>query len=166
MKTIILDKLPRIIKNKNHLEKALNIKISNRGKEVSINGNAEDEFIAEQVLDALNFGFPYSTALLINEEDFLFEIISIKSHTKKHDFSRIRARIIGTGGKTLSTLSTLTNCFFELKDNDVAIIGDPIHIKIAQDAIISLVKGTKTANVYAYLEKHQPKPILDLDLKK
>ena len=166
MKTLIIEKLQRILKNKTHLEKTLKIKISNRGKEITIDGEAEDEYIAEQVIDALNFGFPFSVAIQIKDEDFMFEIINIKDHTTRKDLERIRARIIGTKGKTLATLSTLTNCFFELKDNEVAIIGDPLHIKLAQDTIISLIKGTKTSNVYAYLEKHQPKPIEDLGLKK
>lgn len=165
MKTLIIEKLPRILKNKTHLEKTLNIKISNRGKEITIDGKAEDEYIAEQVFDALNFGFPFSIAIKIKEEDFMFEIINIKDHTKRKDLARIRARIIGTKGKTLATLSTLTECFFELKDNEVGIIGDPEYIKTGQEGLISLIKGSKQSNVYAYLEKHQPIPIDDLGLK-
>ena len=68
MKIILSEKLPRILKNKKRLEKKLNIKISNRGKEVQINGNPGDEYIAEKVIDALNFGFPFSTAISIKEE--------------------------------------------------------------------------------------------------
>ena len=169
MKTILIEKLPRIIKNKSRLEKSLKIKITNRGKEVSFDGKAEDEFVAEQVFDALNFGFPYSTAMLIKDEEFMFEILNIKSYVKRKDsehLKRTKARIIGTKGKTLATLSSLTNCFFELKENEVGIIGDSMYIKNAQDAIISLIKGTKTSNVYAYLEKHQPLKFDNLDLKR
>ena len=168
MKRLIIEKIPRIIKNKNRLEKTLKIKISNRGKEVTIDGKAEDEYIAEKVIDALNFGFPYSQAISIKEDENLFEIINIKNFSKNKTpkkLKRTRARIIGTQGKTLSTLSTLTNCFFELKDNEVGIIGDALLIKNAQDSIISLIKGTKTANVYAYLEKHQPAKFEDINLK-
>ena len=166
MKILIIEKLPRILKNREQLEKRLNIKITNRGKEVFIDGSPEDEFIAEKVIDALEFGFPFSTALLIKDEDCIFEIIPIKHYTKRKDRVRIRARIIGTNGKTLKTLCELTKCHFELKDNEVGIIGEPEYIKSAQDGILSLIKGTKTANVYAYLEKHHPEPILDLGLKK
>lgn len=165
MKTLIIDKLPRIIKNKARLEKALKVKISNKGKEVTIDGEAEDEYLAEQVLDAINFGFPYAAAISIIEEETLFEIINIKDHTNKNDLEKIRARIIGKGGKTIKTLSEISECFIELKDNQVGIIGHPENIPAIQTAMISLIKGSKQANVYAYLEKHRPLPILDLGLK-
>ena len=83
MKTIYSEKLPRILKSKKRLEAKLNVKITNQGQNVSIDGEAEDEYIAEKVIDALNFGFPFSDALLIKEEDNMFEVINIKDHTKR-----------------------------------------------------------------------------------
>lgn len=158
MKTIFSEKLPRILKNKKRLEEILNIKITNKGKDVSISGKAEDEYIAEKVLDALNFGFPFSTAILIKKEDYLFEIINIKDYTKRKDFSRIKARIIGTKGKTLATLNQLTDCFFEINDNQVGIIGLPEDIKNAQESIISLIRGAKQGNVYSFVKKARKMP--------
>jgi len=166
MKTIYSEKLPRILKSKKRLEEKLKVKITNKGQEVSINGKPEDEYIAEKVIEALNFGFPFSDALLIKEEDNMLEIINIKDHTKRNDLKRVRARIIGTQGKTLKTLCKLTKCCFELKDNEVGIIGNPEYIENAQEAIIHLIKGSKQANVYKFLESNQPQPILDLGLKK
>lgn len=166
MKTIILTKVARIIKSRRKLEAELNVKITNRGKEVKINGSPEDEYTAEKVLDALEFGFPLSYALLIKKEDYIFERINIKDHTKRPDLERVRGRIIGTGGGTLRTLNQLTKCFFELKDNEIGIVGDPEYIQNAQEAIISLIKGSKQSNVYSHLERHQIKPVIDLGLKK
>jgi len=165
MKKIISEKVPRVIKNRKRLEKKLNVIITNRGKEVYIEGKPTDEFIAEKVIDALNFGFPFETAMLIKEEDFLFEIINIKDFTKRQDLERVRARIIGKNGKTLKTLSHLSKCNFELKDNDVGIIGNSEYIKTAQESLISLIRGSKQSNVYKFLEKNQIKPIIDLGLK-
>ena len=165
MKTILSEKSARILKNKKRLEEKLNVKITNRGKEISIKGNPEDEYTAEKVIDALNFGFSFSTAILIKEQDNLFETFSIKDYTKRHDLGRVRARIIGKKGKTLKTLTELTNCYFELKDNEIGIIGDPELIKNAQKAIISIIKGSKQSNVYANLERNQVQEIADLGLK-
>ena len=50
-------------------------------------------------------------------------------------------------------------------DNLVGIIGDAELIKNTQDAIISLIKGSKQSNVYTRLEKQKVKPVLDLGLK-
>ncbi|MAG79125.1 hypothetical protein CMI40_02000 [Candidatus Pacearchaeota archaeon] len=165
MKTIFSEKLPRILKNKKRLEEKLNIKITNRGKEVSINGKPEDEYSGEKVIDAINFGFSFKTAMLIREEDFIFEIIHIKDYTKRKDLKRIKARIIGTKGRTLKTLNELTKCHFEIKENHIGIIGYSEYIKNAQDAIISIIHGSKQSNVYNFLEKHQVKEVIDLGLK-
>ncbi len=166
MKTIFSEDTTKVIKNQKKLEKILKIKITINGKEIIIDGNPEDEYIAEKVIDAINFGFPVPIALLIKKEDFLFEILNIKDYTRRKDFETIRARIIGKGGKTLKTLNQLTECNFELKDNEVGIVGAPEYIKNAQDAVISIIRGAKQANVYSYLEKHHVQPVLDLGLKK
>lgn len=166
MQTIYSEKLPRILKNKKRLEKALELKITNRGKEVTISGTAKQEYVAEKVIDALNFGFPYSKAILIKEPNVILDILNIKDYTKRKDLSKIRARIIGKQGKTLKTISELTKCYFELKGNKIGLIGKAEHIKNAQQAIIYIIQGSKQSNVYNFLEKNQVKPTIDLGLKK
>jgi ribosomal RNA assembly protein len=165
MKTIICGKIARIIKSRKKLEEKLGVKITNRGKEVTINGNPEEEYTAEKVIQALEFGFPFSVTMMIRENGYMFEVLNIKDYTKRKDLKRIRARIIGKEGKTLKTLSSLTKCYFELKDNTVGIVGDPEHIENAQNSIISIIKGAKQTNVYSHLEKHQVKRVEDLGLK-
>lgn len=164
--TILFSKdISKVIKNKKKLERLLNVKIIIKSEEISVEGIPENEYIAEKVIDAINFGFPVPIALLIKEEDFLFEILEIKKYTHRKDLEIIRARIIGKEGKTLKTLNTLTDCHFELKDNSVGIIGSPELIKNAQNAVIFIIQGSKQANVYSFLEKHHVPPVLDLGLK-
>lgn len=165
METIIVESFKRVLKNRTRLEKVLGVKISVNQSEITIEGAAEDEYIAEKVLQALDFGFPMKIALGIKKNEFLFEILNIKEYTRRKDFERIRARIIGKGGKSLSTLSNLTECFFELKDNMVGIVGPAENIKNAQEGILALIRGSKHGNVYSYLEKHQVKEPEDLGLK-
>ena len=167
MKTIIVENPAIIKKNKSKLEKELNINITSneKNREIIIDGEAEDEYLAEKIIDVLNFGFPFSAAMLIKKEDFLFEIIDIKHYTKRENLRTVRARIIGRGGKTLRVLHDLTKCYVEIKENHIAIIGDPEYIQNCQEAIISLIRGSKHSNVYAFLEKHQVQPIFDFGLK-
>ena len=165
MKIILSDDSSKIIENKKKLEESLKVEIIIKAKEISIEGNPEDEFIAEKVIDAVIFGFSIPVALSIKREDFIFEILNIKKYTRRNDLERIRARIIGSGGKTLKTLNELTECNFAIKNNEIGIIGSPELIKNAQDAVISIIHGSKQANVYSFLEKHHIKPVLDLGLK-
>jgi ribosomal RNA assembly protein len=166
MITLTCDKIVRIIKGKKKLEEKLNVKITIQGRNVSLEGKPEDEYLAGQVIEALDMGFPFSHALEIVTEDHMFEMINIKDHTKRRDLERIRGRIIGTQGKTLQTLSELTECHLELKGNKVGLIGPPENIKIATEAIVSIIHGSKQANIYSFLERNRPEPIIDLGLKK
>jgi ribosomal RNA assembly protein len=165
MRKIILDKIIRIVKAKKILEKELDVKFTFQGRELTIVGNAEKEYSAEKVVEALNFGFTMEAALMIKEEELIFEILNIKDYTKRNDLERIRGRIIGTGGKTKKTLINLTECFIEIKENKVGIIGHPENMENATQAIVSLIKGAKQANVYAYLEHHRIATVVDLGLK-
>lgn len=165
MRQIFSETANYVLKNKKKLEEVLKVKILIDKKEILLDGSPEEEYLAEKVIDALGFGFPIGAALLIKKEDFLFEVVNLKDYTPRKDFETIRARIIGTGGKTLRTLTELTECRFEIKDNNVGIIGDPESIKNAREAVISIIRGAKQANVYSFLEKHHVQPILDLGLK-
>jgi KH domain-containing protein len=165
MRIIPSDESKKLAKVAKQLEKELNVTIKLKEKEVAVDGDAEDEFVAEKVIDAVLFGFPIEAALLIKKEEYIFEILNIKDYTHRKDLESIRARVIGSEGKTLRNLNQLTDCYFEIKSNEVGIIGAPESMKSAHDALIMVVQGSKQANVYAFLEKHHVQPILDLGLK-
>ena len=165
MKKIILDKVGNIVKTKEKLGEVLGVNLAHRGKELYIEGEPLEEYEAETVIRALDFGFAPEVAFLIKERELALEILSIKDFTKRKDMASIKARIIGTKGKTLKTLTELTDCFFAVSNNEVGIIGHPEQMKMAQDAVASLIRGSKQANVYKFLEKHHIEPVVDLGLK-
>jgi len=165
MKKILVEKLPRIIKAKKKIERDLNIKLSNRGKEIYIEGTPQNEYIAEKAIDAIDFGFSIAIATSMKKEELDFEKINIKGYTHSKNLERVRGRLIGTKGKTLQTLSNLTNCYFERKDSEIGIIGNPEDMAIATEAVIMLAQGAKHGNVYKNIERNRPKMIPDLGLK-
>ena len=171
MKTIISENFELILKEKKILEKELSVKISSKdntlkgASEIYIDGLPEDEYIAEKVIDAINFGFLIKRALLIKKQDLIFEILNIKDYMRGKNVARVKGRIVGESGRALQTLSQLSDCYFEIKGNQVGIIGDPENIENAQNAIIMLIKGSKHANVYSFLERSHPEPILDFGLR-
>jgi len=107
-------------------------------------------------------------ALFITHEDFILEKINIKDITKRHDLNRVRGRIIGTRGKTLETLESLSDCFISLHDNTVGIIGRAEEIETSMQAIKAIIRGKKQSKTYSYLEREKSKPVPlseDLGLK-
>ena len=155
MQEIYVDNLIEVLKNKRRIERELKIKLSNKGKNIFIDGSPDDEFPALEVMKAINVGFSADTSLLLKEEEIILQILNIKDITKRRDFERIRGRIIGTQGRTLRTLSNLTNCRLAMKDNLVGIIGDSEEIEDAVDAITLLIQGSKQGNVYGKLERQR-----------
>lgn len=152
---ILVKNIREIRKNHKLLEKKLNIKFNIIGKKVILEDKQPEEFVAEKVILALNANFPIDEALILLDENFMLEEINIKEITNKADLVRVRARIIGAGGRTLELMEELSDCYFKLNDNTVSIIGSSEEIKNATNALIRLVKGSKQANVYSYLEKQR-----------
>jgi ribosomal RNA assembly protein len=152
MKRVFVKSLRKLIQNKKELEEKLNVKIDVKGREVLISGDKVKEYFAERVLESLDFPFDIEESLLLNNEDFMFEVFSIKEFTNRKDLDTIKGRIIGTKGKTLNVLKNLTGCFIALRDNNIAIIGSAEKFESAKQAIISLIQGSKQGNVYSYLE--------------
>lgn len=152
---IYIENIAPVILNQKRLEKELKVEITNKGKLVFINGDGEKEYITLKVLEAINLDFSPERALLLKDEKIILQTIHIKDVTKRKDLQVIKSRIIGTRGKTLKNLCHLTDCLISLKDNKIGIIGEAECIKDAIQAITSLIKGSKQANVYARLEREK-----------
>lgn len=157
MQETYVENIGKVISNKKKLESELKVKITNKGKNVFISGKPEDEFIALKAMEAINLGFSIERALLLKNPEILFQSLNIKNVTKKHNLEEIRARVIGTKGKTLKTINNLTNCFISLKDNQIGIIGNHEDITEAIQGMTSLVRGSKQSHIYARLEREKKK---------
>ena len=155
MKTILLEKTGSVRKNLEVLEKKIHVKIVLKGRLVSISGEELNEYLASQVIEALSLGFTQEDALLLLEPDFIFEKLEIKNFTKRHNLAEVRARIIGKNGKTKKLVEDLSECCVCLHDNFVGVIGESERIKIAIQALIKIIQGSKQSSVYAYLEKQR-----------
>lgn len=150
---ILIEQIGRVLKNKIRLEKELQVQITHKGKLVFVEGDAEKEYLALKVLEAIDLGFEIDKSLLLKNEEIILQVLNIKDITKRNDLERVRARIIGTHGKTIENMERLSNCEICLHDNDIGIIGDCEIIKEAIISLKSLVQGSKQSNVYARLEK-------------
>lgn len=161
MQEIYIENLKEVLRNKKRLVKELGIKLTNKGKIVFADGKAENEFTAIEVLRAIKLGFSADSALQIKENNFILQTVNIKDITKRNDLERVRARIIGTHGRTLKTLNNLTDCSLSLHDNQIGIIGSPLEVEDAIQSITSLIQGSKQGNVYGRLERQRKEKRLE-----
>jgi len=166
MQTLYAESINKIKQNKERLEKALKVKLAFSGKNISIESigeNAVEEYIAASVVEAMELGFTIGQALLLQDEELIFEKIYIKALTKRHDLERVRARLIGTKGKTKEIIQNLSGCLVSLHGNTVGIIGRAEDIKKAIRAIEAIIHGQKQSKVYSYLERKRAKDKLKLN---
>ena len=150
---IYAQNLKEIVNNRNKIERELNVKITNQGRNIFIEGPAENEYLCLRIIEAINLGFSLEKALSLKNEEVILHVLNIRDITRRKDLERIRARLIGTQGKTKSNMEKLSDCLISVHDNWVGIIGE---VGCIEEAIISLrliIQGSKQGNVYARLEK-------------
>ncbi len=153
METLIFERTGEVRKNLPALEEKLNVKIKISGKKVNIEGNSLDEYEASLVLEAINLGFSAEKAMLLKNEDTIFRKINIRKFTRRKNLEDVRARLIGKYGTTKKTIEEVSDCYIVIKDNNIGIIGSAEDIDNILTAITNLIRGSKQANVYNYLER-------------
>jgi ribosomal RNA assembly protein len=82
----------------------------------------------------------------------MFKKVRIKDHTRRN-LRDIKSRLIGTHGKTKKTMAEISGCEILIKESEVGFIGGVDVIEDVERAIINLIKGSKQANMYRYLER-------------
>ncbi|MEK6933522.1 MAG: hypothetical protein AABW75_01455 [Nanoarchaeota archaeon] len=153
MEALLFDKLSEIRRERHFLENELGVKIRIVGNEVFIDGPSFEEYEAFIVLEAMQLGFSAKKALTLRDESMIFRRIQIKNFTKRKNLEEVRARIIGREGKTKKTIEEISSCHLIINGNEVGIIASAKNIDDATTAITNLIRGSKQANVYRYLER-------------
>ena len=146
---------PRLRKFKNHIEKALDVKIYFEDDTAMIEGEGLESYTSLSVIEALNFGFDFNVAIQLKNEDYMIEKLNLRRYVREGRISTVKGRIIGLKGKTKKILSRLSDCDIALKDNIVAIIGKTSDVDICARAVRSLIQGSPHSSVYAFLEKNR-----------
>ena len=153
MRNVLVQNIRKIKKAVPALENKVKVKVGFLKDGVSVKGSELNEYLVEQVLRAVDFGFYVDDALLLTDDGFVLEFIEVKEHTHRKNLKDVRARLIGTSGKARKTIENLTGSVIVIHDNTVGVIVDSIHLDAVVQAIESLIQGAKHGNVFAYLEK-------------
>ncbi len=124
---------------------------------VVMEGDGGTEWIAEQVLKALGYGFFPKQAFKLFTDTWFLEVINLEQafHGNEKKMIRYKARIIGQGGAAKKKLQDLSGAFIAVGSRQVAIMGEFEELKACKEAILRLLEGCEHSSVYAYLEKEK-----------
>ncbi len=132
----------------------------NKADEVEITANEEEnggaEWIAEQVVRALIYGFEAKYAYKLFSDEYFLETIDLNNafRRKEKGIERAKSRIIGEAGTARKKLEELseTHIMVSNSTDNVSILGKFEELQNAKEAIIRLLEGSPHESVYRFLE--------------
>ncbi|MEM1535642.1 MAG: KH domain-containing protein [Candidatus Pacearchaeota archaeon] len=146
-------------KNIAKIEKALKCKIVlEKNKDITIkapSGKAVEEYLTEEILEALALGFNVETALLLQDTDYVLKVIDLKNYAHGSRLNTVISRIIGKKGKAKRVIQELSHCHIIISGHKVGIIGKIESVELASQAIEKLIRGAPHSNVFKFLERSQ-----------
>ena len=145
---------------KNKVAKALGIKITVDSREGDVLLKGDDSLsllTAQNIVKAIGRVFNPDVAMNLLDESNYLEVVDIEQYVggSKSNLIRVRARVIGTGGKARRTIEELTSTKVVIYGKTISIIGNFEGVALARKAFESLLSGSRHTTVYAWLEKHR-----------
>jgi ribosomal RNA assembly protein len=136
------------------------IKVDTEGDVRIYNRESDDPLITMKVTDlvrAIGRGFSPERAMRLLDDDEYLDVIDIREYVGKRSSHviRVRARVIGTHGKTRKLIEDLTGAFVSVYGSSVTIIGNSIQMPVARRAVEMLLRGSEHSTVYRYMEKQR-----------
>ncbi|MCI4371427.1 MAG: KH domain-containing protein [Thermoplasmata archaeon] len=109
---------------------------------------------ARDVVTAMARGFSEDRAFRLLDEDAYIEVLDIKDFAhSRNRVAQIRARLIGTRGKTRRLIEELTGAEVSVWGHTIALIGGAFEMGIAREAVVMLLRGSEHKTVYRFLER-------------
>jgi ribosomal RNA assembly protein len=147
-------------KIKSKIEKTCSVKlaIDSKNGEVKVFSDIVDEkfqtFKALEIITAIGRGFSPQKAVRLLKGENTLHVINLREFGAKspEQMERIKGRIIGNGGKARVNMENLSNADITVYGKTVSVIGEPTQLKLAIDAIESLLSGSMHGHVYKKIE--------------
>ena len=146
------------IKSKIETVCSVKLEIDSKNGEVEVLGNVTDAkfqiFKALEIVTAIGRGFAPEKAMRLLKGENTLHVINLREFGGKssEQLERFKGRIIGDGGKARINMENLSNSNITVYGKTVSIIGEPTQLKLAVDAIESLLSGSMHGHVYRKIE--------------
>jgi ribosomal RNA assembly protein len=145
---------------KGFIEKQTGVRLNIDSEEGDVeidHSHAPDPAMALAVQDvvvAVGRGFSADKAVKLLDTDIYLEVMDIRDYVgkKANHVARMRARVIGTKGKTRLLFEELAGVHLSVQGNTVSVIGDLLQIEVAKRGLEMLLTGSEHAAVYKFLE--------------
>ncbi|MBI4406321.1 RNA-processing protein [Candidatus Micrarchaeota archaeon] len=144
------------------IEERGEVKLKIKKNELEISSPEENggkEWVAEQVVKAIVYGFEPKQAFKLFLDEYFFEVVDLglAFHRKEKSIERAKARIIGEEGKVRKKLEELSGAFIKVSNNtdNVSIIGAFEDLRNAKEAVLRIIEGAPHEAVYRFLESRE-----------
>jgi len=134
------------------IERTLNVKLSFDENSVSIEGESLELLQAKSVVRAMGRGFSPENAFRLFGEDECLEVIELGQFNENR-LKILKARLIGTGGKTWRMIEDFSGCSMSVFGKTVSLIGTYEQLSIGSEAVQMIIRGNRHASVYGFLFK-------------
>ncbi len=134
---------------------------------VTVSGPETDPIAALKARDialAIGRGFSPERAMRLARENTFLGVLDIKFTTGRRDkaaLRRIRARVIGAGGRARSRIEALSGCSMSIYGSTVALIGTEDQLDRGTRAVELLLRGSEHSAVFHLLARLRRNAALD-----
>ncbi len=113
-------------------------------------------FNAREIIKAVGRGFNPDVAFLLLRADFALEIIKLADYNKhKNHMLRMKARVIGTQGKSRKFIEQMTETYVSVYGKTISVLGRNDNVSIGRRAIENLLEGSPHSTVFKWLERQR-----------
>jgi len=141
------------------------LNIDSETGEVEITAEKIDDptvvFKIQNMISAIGRGFSPEKALRLLNDDIMFDVIDLRDYfgRSKSDIRRVKARLIGTKGKTRRIIEDTTNVGISVYGHTVSFIGKTNELEVAKEAVRRIIEGSQHKSMYHFLgrKRHEIK---------
>jgi ribosomal RNA assembly protein len=126
----------------------------------------EDPFLGlkcRDVVTAIGRGFSPLNAMKLYDSNTYIYVMNINdfARDKKNHLRRIRARVIGTNGKTKKFIEKETNTILSIYGSTVSVIGTLEMVEIVKESLTLLMRGSEHNTIYRLIDRRVKEAMLN-----